>query len=82
MNPKNQQKLAHKLVTLNYLLLDTLDDLNPSTAEILEYKTNLVKLAELLSDTIVDTEVVQRTSYFQDLCNKVDTVIRKNLNYD
>jgi len=80
MNPKRQIELSHKLITLNFLLQDCLDELNPSTAEIKEYKENLIKLTELLSNSVADTTAVLNTTYFQDLSNKVDTIIRKNLN--
>lgn len=80
MNPKRQIELAHRLVALNFLLIETLDELNPTTAEIKEYKENLLKLSELMVKEIEDTEAVIKTTYFQDLANKVDTVIRRNLN--
>lgn len=80
MNPKRQIQLAHRLLTLNYLLLETLDELAPSTAEIKEYIDNLTKLSELMNESVADTDAVLRTTYFQEMANKVDTIIRKNLN--
>ncbi len=80
MNPKRMVELAHKLVVLNFLIQELLDELNPRTAEIKEYRENLLKLTEMLNNEIADTEAIQSTLYFQDLSNKVDTIIRKNLN--
>ena len=82
MNPQKQNQLAHKLVTLNLLLLDNIDELKPRTKEILGYKEALINFAEKLNEEIGDTVGIQKTTYFQDLCNKVDTVIRKNLNIE
>ena len=79
MNPKKEIKLAHKLVTLNWLLLEVLDELNPSTKEILEYKENLIRIGEALNDEIADTQAMKSTNYFSNLSKKVDTVIRVNL---
>lgn len=80
MNPKKQIQLCHKLVVLNFLIQELLDELNPRTAEIKEYRETLLKLTEMLNNEIADTEAIQSTLYFQDLSNKVDTIIRKNLN--
>jgi hypothetical protein len=45
----------------------------------LEYKENLTKSAEWIIDNVADTKVIQTSLYFQNLANKVDTVIRKEL---
>lgn len=82
MSPKKQIHLCHKLVVLNFLVQEVLDNLNPRTAEIKEYRENLLKLTEMLNNEIADTEAIQSTLYFQDLSNKVDTIIRKNLNIE
>jgi len=82
MNPKRTIELAHKLVVLNFLIQELLDELNPRTAEIKEYRETLLKLTEMLNNEIADTEAIQSTLYFQDLSNKVDTIIRKNLNIE
>lgn len=82
MNPKQQTAISHKLVALNFLLLETLDSLKPSTPEMLEYKNSLIKIGEMLINEIADTPAIQRTTYFSNLSNQVDTVIRRNLNVE
>ena len=36
----------------------------------------------MLNNEIADTKAIQSTLYFQDLSNKEDTIIRKNLNIE
>jgi hypothetical protein len=79
MNPKKQTKLAHKLVAVNFILIECLDELNATTPEMQEYKNSLLKIGDLLIKEINDTPAIQRSTYFQMLSNKVDTVIRKEL---
>lgn len=80
MNPKKEIKNAHKLVAINFLLLECLDELKPATPEMMEYKNSLIKIGELLVEEIADTPAIQRHSYFQNMSNQIDTIIRKNLN--
>lgn len=82
MKPKRQEQLAHKLVVLNMLLLDTLDELEVTAKEMIEFKNNLNSFSEKLLEEIKDTDGVLKTTYFHDLCRKVDTVVRKNLNVE
>lgn len=78
MTPTRKSQLMHKLVVLVQLQLELLDELKPTTERMKKYQTDLVGFAEELNNAICDTETVQRSTYFQDLANKVDTVIRRN----
>lgn len=78
MNPKRKHQLMHKLVVLSSLMLENLDELKPDKPQIKELHTNISKFCELLNDEISSTSTMQKTTYFQDLVNKVDTVLRKN----
>lgn len=78
MNPKRKSELCHLLVVLANLQLEVLDELNPTTKEAIEYKELLTKKCEEVNDAIIDIPEVRSSSYFQDLSNKVHTVIRKN----
>ena len=75
---KRKSMLMHKLVVLSMLLQENLDELNPTSEKMSKYKDNLIGFTEELNNEIKDTETVQRSTYFQEISNKVDTVIRKN----
>jgi hypothetical protein len=78
MTPARKSQLSHKLVVLVQLQLELLDELKPTTERMRKYQSDLVGFSEELNNAIADTETVQSSTYFQDLANKVDTVIRKN----
>lgn len=67
------------LVVLSWLLVETLDDLKVTTPEMLKYKKDLTGFAEHLNNELADTDTIQKSTYFNDLTKKVDTVIRKNV---
>jgi hypothetical protein len=62
------------------LLQDNLDDLKVSTPRMIELKNNLSELCELLNNQLASTSTVQKTTYFQELTNKIDTLMRKSFN--
>ena len=68
----------HKFVVLNMLLLENLDELQATTPQMKEYKDNLTGFCEELLNELSQTDAIQKTTYFSDISNKVDTVIRKN----
>lgn len=78
MSQKRKSMLMHKLVVLSNLLQENLDELNPTSKRMADFKNNLLGFTEELNNEIKDTETVQRSTYFQEISNKVDTVIRKN----
>lgn len=67
-----------RLVCLSWLLIETLDELNVDTIKMLKYKKDLTNFIEILNDDLADTTAIQKSTYFNDLTNKIDTVIRKN----
>lgn len=78
MTPARKSQLMHKLVVLSQLQLELLDELKPTTERMQKYRTDLIGFSEELNNAIADTDTVQLSTYFQDLANKVDTVIRRN----
>ena len=74
------QKLRNmqRLVCLSWLLVETLDDLKVDTSKMLKYKKDLTDFVETLNDDLANTRAIQKSTYFNDLTNKIDTVIRKN----
>jgi hypothetical protein len=78
---KKERLLFHKIATLSNLLIMELDEMKP-TAEIgatMHQKAKEFIIAlEPFIEAIFDSEQVRNGTYLVDLCNKVDTVIRKN----
>lgn len=64
----------HKFVVLALLEIEVLDEMKVSTPRMKAHKENLL----LLIEEIADTTTMQRSTYFNDMVNKLDTVIRKN----
>ena len=77
---KNTATLMHKLVCLSNLQLECLDELKVTTPRMLELKKNLTEFAELLNEELKTSDTVMKTTYFQEISNKIDTILRKNFN--
>ena len=80
MTPKEKNIGMHKLFCLSGLLLETLDDLKPTTPKMVKYKSDLTGLCEELNRNVEDTYTIQKSTYFQDISNKIETVMRRNFN--
>lgn len=80
MNPKQKSMKMHLFYVLMNLLLECLDDLQITEPKAKELHKNLTDFCELLNNEMACTEAIQKTTYFQDLSNKVNTIIRKNFN--
>lgn len=78
LNKKKNRVNMHKLVCLSNLLVENLDDLKVTTERMLMLKNTLTKFVEELNDSLSDTETMQKTTYFGDISNKIDTILRKN----
>jgi len=78
MNPKRKSELCHLLVVLANLTLEVLDELKPVSKTAIEYKELLSRKCEEVNESLMDIPEVKSSTYFQDLSNKVHTVIRKN----
>jgi len=80
MKPKEKKIEMHKLFCLSNLLLESLDTLNPTTPKMVKYREDLIGLCEEMNRNVEDTYTIQKSTYFQDICNKIDTILRKNFN--
>lgn len=80
IDTKEKKRNAHKLVCLSQLLLECLDDLKVTNPKMINIKNNLTQFCEELNNNIADTQAILKTTYFNDINNKIDTVIRKNFN--
>jgi len=70
----------HLLYCLSNLLLECLDDLQITTEKGKKLKQDITEMAELLNNECNNTLAVRKTTYFQNISNKIMTVIRKEFN--
>lgn len=71
----------HKLAVLISMLVNQLDELKPTSKEAIEIYNKAKELEVLLEpvlDNLYNLKGISGSVYFQELENKVDTVIRKN----
>jgi len=77
---KSKGQNMHLLYCELQLVLETLDNLKVTAPRMIELKKNIIEFCELINNEVADTYTIQKSTYFQDLTNKIDTVIRKNFN--
>jgi hypothetical protein len=80
MNPKKKHTLMHKLFCLSSLLLENLDELQATTPTLIKYKADLIGFCEELNNSVADTATIQKSTYFSNISNKIDTILRKEFN--
>lgn len=82
MNPKKKLIKVHLFYCLMSLLLEYLDELKATNPRIIKLKSDLTEMCELLNNDCNGTLDVQKTTYFQRITNKIDTVMRNEINTD
>lgn len=80
MNPKLKNLKMHLFFCLMQLLLECLDELKVTNPRMIELKNNITEFCELLNEECKDTYTVQKTTYFQGITNKINTILRKEFN--
>jgi len=75
---KSKRMKAQLMYCLCSLLLECLDELNPTTDRMRKFQSDLIGFCEELNNEVADTNMIQRSTYFQELSNKINTLIRKN----
>ena len=80
MTPKLKNMEMHKLFCLSNLLLENLDTLKATTPKMIKYREDLIGLCEEINRNVEDTYTIQKSTYFQDISNKIDSVLRNNFN--
>lgn len=83
MNSNNKKSAvqSHKIAALCYLLAEALQEVGANAETALEMKANAEVLGaqcEQVLDDLFQVKQIKGSTYLTDLCNKVDTVIRKN----
>jgi hypothetical protein len=75
---KKKSVNMHKFYALMSLLQDNLDDLEVTTPRMKQLKGNLSEFCEILNNEVAGTYTIQKTTYFVELTNKIDTMMRKS----
>jgi hypothetical protein len=75
---KHKDQLMHKLVCLSHLLLENLDELQSTTPKMKKARLDLIALFEEMNNELATTDTILKTTYFNDISKKIDTIIRKN----
>jgi len=70
----------HKFYAIMSLLQDNLDDLKVTTPRMQFLKDNLSEFCEILNNECANTYTIQKTTYFVEMTNKIDTIVRKYFN--
>ena len=82
MTPKNKNIKMHLFYCLMQLLLECLDELKVTKPRMLELKSNITEFCELLNEETKDTYTVQKSTYFQQITQKINTILRKEFNQE
>jgi len=61
-------------------MLENLDELNPTTEKMKKAKLDLIALFEELNNELSTSDTIQKTTYFNDMSKKIDTILRINFN--
>jgi len=77
---KKQKINMHKFYAIMSLLQDNLDDLKVTTPKMQFLKDNLSEFCEILNNECANTYTIQKTTYFVEMTNKIDTIVRKYFN--
>ena len=80
MSPKLKNMKMHLFYCLMQLLLECLDELKVTNPKMIELKNNMTEFCELLNNECADTYTVQKTTYFQQITHKINTILRKEFN--
>jgi hypothetical protein len=70
----------HLFYCLCQLLLECLDELKANNPRMIELKANITEFCELLNNECADTYTVQKTTYFQQITQKINTILRNEFN--
>jgi hypothetical protein len=83
LSPKKERELIFKMLALNTLVINTVDELDPNNGlmkDFLQSAKEFQKSCEELEKIVFanNADAIGATNYISELAHKVDTVIRKN----
>lgn len=79
MNKKKKVNM-HKLYCLLQLVQENLDDLKVTDPKAVKLKNDISEFCELINNEVANTYTVQKSTYFQGITAKIDTIMRSNFN--
>ena len=79
MNKKKKVNM-HKLYCLLQLVQENLDDLKVTNQKAIRLKNDIAEFCEFINDEVADTYTIQKSTYFQEITKKIDTIMRVNFN--
>jgi hypothetical protein len=59
-------------------MLENLDELQVTTPKMKKARLDLIALFEEMNNELATTDTILKTTYFNDISKKIDTIIRKN----
>lgn len=75
MSKKRNQDIQ-QLMCLSFILCEKLDALKVTDPRMVKYKADLQGFSDELAKEVADTTAVMSTSYFWEIMNKFDTILR------
>lgn len=82
-SPKAVAESAHLIAICSYLIMENIDNVMESEdAELVKKEFEVVtRFCETTTDSVFGIKEISSTTYIQDMCNKINTVIRKNAKF-
>ena len=77
MNPKKKHTLINKVFCLKDLLVDAIEELKANDPDTLKFANDIISYCERMNDSVADTATIQKSTYFSNISNKIDTILRK-----
>jgi hypothetical protein len=59
-------------------MLENLDELQVTTPKMKKARLDLIALFEEMNNELATTDTILKSTYFNDISKKIDTIIRKN----
>lgn len=81
LNTKKDKMMAHKLAFELDSIINTLDEIKANSKVTMDIKDKASELSILIEpflESIYESKLIRKGTYFQDMNNKIDTIIRKN----
>lgn len=82
MNPKKKNIEMHKLYCISQLLLESLDELKPTTVKMIKFKEDIIGLCEELNNEVANTYTIQKSTYFHEITHKIAALLRNQFKAD
>lgn len=81
LKTKKDKMMVHKLAFELDSIINTLDEIKANSKITMNIKEKALELSILIEpflESIYDSKLIRKGTYFQEMNNKIDTVIRQN----